>query len=102
MNRMTNLRVLDRSQDFTRFNRCCGAQRCAHVAVVLLELAFDLPLDVATVPVGDPFPFDQQISQRPIQPHGPAGTDVGELRLVDQVILKRDHGKQQIPIDIYL
>ena len=102
MDRLANLRVLDRLQDVTRFDLGRCPECCTHVALVLLELPLEFPLDVAAVCFGDPFAFDQQVGKRPIEPHRPAGTDVGKLRLVDQVILKRDHSKQQIPIDIHV
>ena len=49
MNRLTNLRVLDRLQDFTRLDLGHRTQGRAHVALVLLELPLEFPLDVATV-----------------------------------------------------
>ena len=101
MQRPANFGVLDRLQDFTRFDLGHRPQRRAHVAVVLLELALEFSFHVAAILLGDPLAFDQKLGKRPIQPHRPAGTDVGKLRLVNQVILKRDHGKQQIPIHIY-
>ena len=44
--------------------------------------------------------LDEQLGQRPLQPHGPAGADIGELGLIDQVILEGDDREQEIAIDV--
>ena len=98
--RLTNLGFLDRLQHVARLDVGDRAQGEAGVAPVLLELALEFPLDIAPVLGRDPAPLDEQLGQRPLEPHRPAGADVGKLGLVDQVVLERDDGEEQVAIDV--
>jgi hypothetical protein len=44
--------------------------------------------------------LQEQIGQRSLQPECPNSAGVGKLPLVDQVILKRDHAKEQIAVNV--
>ena len=67
---------------------------------MLLQLALELSLDVFPVLLRDPAALDQELGQRPLDPDRPAGADIGELGLVDQVILERDDGEEEVAIDV--
>jgi hypothetical protein len=67
---------------------------------MLLQLALQLALDLGSIFRRDPIPLDEKVGERLIKTQGPAGTNVSELSLVDEIVLQSNDCEQQVPVDV--
>ncbi len=72
-------------------------QRVPGVAVPL-DLSFDPPLDLVAIFGCDPAALDQYVGQRGVHVQCPHRAGLGELLLVDQVVLESDDAEEQVAV----